>query len=182
MVEKNCLYDSRDVLVEEKVATFLFIIGHNVHHRVASIRFQHSTETISRNFKEVLRAVCRFGKELIKQESKELPERIKNNSKYYHWFKNCIGAIDGTHISASVPAKKQILCRDRKATITQNVMCACDFNMMLRMYIRDGKEVHMIQRFFWMQLQIKMLNFLGHLEVSHGINIKLCSMHLTKLN
>ncbi|KAI5439591.1 hypothetical protein KIW84_025108 [Lathyrus oleraceus] len=53
--EKNYLCDSRDVFVEEKVATFLFIIGHNVRHRVASIRFQHSTETISRNFKEVLR-------------------------------------------------------------------------------------------------------------------------------
>ena len=89
MREKNYLCDSRNVLVEEKVATFLFIIGHNVRHRVASIRFQHSTETISRNFKEVLRAVCRFGKELIKQESKEFPERIKNNSKYYPWFKVC---------------------------------------------------------------------------------------------
>ncbi|XP_050896851.1 uncharacterized protein LOC127103649 isoform X2 [Lathyrus oleraceus] len=137
--EKNYLCDSRDVLVEEKVATFLFIIGHNVRHRVASIRFQHSTETISRNFKEVLRAVCRFGKELIKQESKEFPERIKNNSKYYPWFKNCIGAIDGTHISASVPAEKQISCRDRKATITQNVMCACDFNMMFT-YVYSGWE------------------------------------------
>ncbi|KAI5413451.1 hypothetical protein KIW84_057867 [Lathyrus oleraceus] len=29
----------------------------------------------------------------------------------------------------------------------------------------DGKDVHMIQRFFWTQLQIKMLNFLGHLEL-----------------
>ncbi|XP_012570899.1 protein ANTAGONIST OF LIKE HETEROCHROMATIN PROTEIN 1-like [Cicer arietinum] len=136
---KNYLSDSRDVLVEEKVATFLFIIGHNVRHRVASNRFQHSTETISRNFKEVLRAVCRLGKELIKQESIELPERIKNNSKYYPWFKNCIGAIDGTHISAWVPAEKQISCRGRKTTITQNVMCACDFNMMFT-YVYSGWE------------------------------------------
>jgi len=60
--DKNYLSDSRDVLVEEKVATFLFIIGHNVRHRVPSNRFQHSTETISRNFKKVLRAVCRLGK------------------------------------------------------------------------------------------------------------------------
>ncbi len=87
---KNYLSDSRDVLVEEKVATFLFIIGHNVRHRVASNRFQHSTETISRNFKEVLRAVCRLGKELIKQDSMELPDRIKTNPKYYPWFKVCV--------------------------------------------------------------------------------------------
>ncbi|XP_073221565.1 uncharacterized protein [Cicer arietinum] len=74
--------------------------------RFASNRFRHSTETISRNFKEVLRAVCRLGKEIIKQESIEFPERINNNSKYYPWFKNCIGAIDGTHISAWVPVEK----------------------------------------------------------------------------
>ena len=88
--DKNYLSDSRDVLVEENVTTFLFIIGHNVCHIVASNRFQHSAETISRNFKEVLRAVCRLGKELIKQESMELPDRIKNNPKYYPWFKVCV--------------------------------------------------------------------------------------------
>ena len=87
--DKNYLSDSRDVLVEENVTTFLFIIGHNVCHIVASNRFQHSAETISRNFKEVLRAVCRLGKELIKQGSMELPDRIKNNPKYYPWFKVC---------------------------------------------------------------------------------------------
>ncbi|XP_061339433.1 uncharacterized protein LOC133286101, partial [Gastrolobium bilobum] len=77
---KSYLSDSRDVLLEEKVAMFLFIIGHNVRHRVVADRFQHSTETISRYFKEVLRA-------------------------------NCLGAIDGTHISAWVPAEKQTSCR-----------------------------------------------------------------------
>lgn len=54
-------------------------------------------------------------------------------------LKNYIGAIDGTHVSASVPAEKQISCRDRKATITQNVMCACDFNMMFT-YVYSGWE------------------------------------------
>jgi len=35
---RNYLSDSRDVLVEEKAATFLLIIGHNVHRIVASKR------------------------------------------------------------------------------------------------------------------------------------------------
>ena len=80
---KMYLSDSRDVLLEEKVAMFLFIIGHNVRHRVILDQFQHFTEIVSRYFKEVLRAVCRLGKELIKPESTELPDRIKSNSKYY---------------------------------------------------------------------------------------------------
>jgi hypothetical protein len=35
----------------------------------------------------------------------------------------------GTHISAWVPAEKQVSYRGRRATIKQNVMCGCDFNM-----------------------------------------------------
>ena len=84
---KGYLEDSRGVGLAEKVAMFLFIIGHNIRHRVVADRFQHSTETVSRHFKEVLRAVCLLGKELIKPESTDLPEQIKANPKYYPWFK-----------------------------------------------------------------------------------------------
>ena len=54
-------------------------------------------------------------------------------------YQNCIGAIDGTHISAWVPADKQTSCRSRKTTITQNVMCICDFNMLFT-YVYSGWE------------------------------------------
>jgi hypothetical protein len=37
--------------VEESVAIFLMIIGHSQGQRVASDRFQHSTETINRHLK-----------------------------------------------------------------------------------------------------------------------------------
>lgn len=52
----------------------------------------------------------------------------------------------------------------------------------LHMYIQDGREVHMIQKFFWRQLQIKMLDFHGHLALTHNINIKLCLIKLTKMS
>ncbi|XP_038699618.1 uncharacterized protein LOC119996910 [Tripterygium wilfordii] len=136
---RNLLDDSRTVYLEEKVAIFLYIIGHNIRHRVASDRFQHSTETISRHFRKTLKAVCRYGKELIKQGSTELPDQYKQNSKYYPWFESCIGAIDGTHISAWAPAEKLTACRGRKSIVTSNVMCACDFNMMFT-FVYTGWE------------------------------------------
>jgi hypothetical protein len=40
-----------------------------------------------------------------------------------------VGAIDATHIQAWVPVKKQTTFRGRKAVVSQNVMCACDFDM-----------------------------------------------------
>ena len=84
---RNYLGDSRDVCLEEKVAITLFILSHNTRQRVVADRFQHSTETVSRHFKQTLRAICKVGKEIIKQESFELPDHIKNNAKYYPWFK-----------------------------------------------------------------------------------------------
>ena len=41
----------------------------------------------------------------------------------------CIDVIDGTHISTLLPTIKQTSFRSRKIVITQNVMCACDFDM-----------------------------------------------------
>uniref|UniRef100_A0A2N9IWU0 DDE Tnp4 domain-containing protein n=1 Tax=Fagus sylvatica TaxID=28930 RepID=A0A2N9IWU0_FAGSY len=41
----------------------------------------------------------------------------------------CIGAIDGTHVSATIPTVKKTSCRGRKHVITQNVMCAMNFDM-----------------------------------------------------
>ncbi|KAM1352703.1 hypothetical protein COP2_033271 [Malus domestica] len=39
------------------------------------------------------------------------PSEILGNPKYDPWFQNCIGAIDGTHISAWAPSSKQISYR-----------------------------------------------------------------------
>ncbi|RVW35882.1 hypothetical protein CK203_084612 [Vitis vinifera] len=37
----------------------------------------------------------------------EVSSYVASNPKYFPWFKDCIGAIDGTHISAWVPADRQ---------------------------------------------------------------------------
>ncbi|KAL2491082.1 putative harbinger transposase-derived nuclease [Abeliophyllum distichum] len=47
----------------------------------------------------------------------------------FPYFKDCLGAIDGTHVAAWAPASKQTSFRGRKTNITQNVMLACDFDM-----------------------------------------------------
>ncbi|KAK4260068.1 hypothetical protein QN277_003236 [Acacia crassicarpa] len=58
-----------------------------------------------------------------------VPKEIKDNPKHFPYFKDCIGAIDGTHVSATLPENKQIPFRGRKQITTQNVMCACSFDM-----------------------------------------------------
>lgn len=54
-------------------------------------------------------------------------------------LQKCIGAIDGTHVAAWAPAQKQTSYRGRKVLITQNVMCACSFDMLFT-FVYTGWE------------------------------------------
>ena len=68
-----------------------------------------------------------------------IPQEIRLNPKYYPYFKDCIGAIDGTHVSAHVPTSKQIPFRGRKIVCTQTVLAACSFNMVFT-FVNAGWE------------------------------------------
>ncbi|GLT54419.1 hypothetical protein SLA2020_276190 [Shorea laevis] len=57
---------SHEIMVEESLAFFYLIAGHRQGLRVAANRFQHSTETISRHFKKVMRALCSLSKTIIR--------------------------------------------------------------------------------------------------------------------
>nr|XP_023929274.1 uncharacterized protein LOC112040624 [Quercus suber] len=133
--------DTGIVSVEEAVATVLFIVGHNADYRLTANRFQHSLETIQRRFRRALRAIHALGCLIIRPDADaaELPHSLRGNEKYYPWFEKCVGAIDGTHISASAPSGRTTAFIDRRSDITQNVMCACNFDMRFT-YVHTGWE------------------------------------------
>jgi hypothetical protein len=45
------------------------------------------------------------------------------------YFKDCVGAIDETHVPVSISPSKQIPYIGRKIIVTHNVIAACDFHM-----------------------------------------------------
>lgn len=69
----------------------------------------------------------------------QLPPIIQNNTKLWPFFKNCLGALDGTHIHACVPPSSRARYRNRKNGISQNVLAVCDFNMSFT-YVLSGWE------------------------------------------
>ncbi|KAL4344427.1 hypothetical protein AHAS_Ahas11G0177300 [Arachis hypogaea] len=80
--------DSTRSTVEEKVAKFLHIIGHNVKTRTMSFFFHHSGETISRHFHNVLHAILSLEEDFFKQPSGEdVQYEIFHNSRFYPFFK-----------------------------------------------------------------------------------------------
>ncbi|GJW27733.1 putative nuclease HARBI1 isoform X1, partial [Tanacetum coccineum] len=123
---------TRNVSIEESLGIFLMILAHGCGNRLAQETFNHSGETIHRHFHKVLKAVLKLSGDIIKPNTnynEEVPPQILNNSRYYPMFKNCIGAIDGTHVRASVREHEQAKYIGRKGYATQNIMAACDFNM-----------------------------------------------------
>ncbi|KAL0546522.1 hypothetical protein IC582_016433 [Cucumis melo] len=127
---------------EEKVAIFLLIILHNESNCIAAERFQHSSHTISLAFNLVLRKVSKLGGEIIRPPNMDtVPMEIVSNSKYYPFFKvmHCIGAIDGTHVAASILQNEQIPFRGRKTNTTWNIMCVCSFDMLFT-FVMSGWE------------------------------------------
>jgi hypothetical protein len=54
-------------------------------------------------------------------------------------MQNCIGAIDGTRVPILISPDNAAPFRNRKGTLTQNVMVACDFDLNVT-FISTGWE------------------------------------------
>ena len=60
--------------------------------------------------------------------SSPLTLRIIENPKFFPFFDNCIGALNGTHVSVYVLSKDAPQYRNWKGTLSQNVLSVCHFN------------------------------------------------------
>ncbi|KAK1644650.1 hypothetical protein QYE76_062455 [Lolium multiflorum] len=110
-MERGLLTDSIHTSVEEQVTMFL----------------------------QVLYAIGELRGEMIKPTSMNTPTKIKNSYRWFSYFRDCIGAIDGTHVSAKVPRSMSAAFRGRKHYTSQNVLAAEDFDMRFT-YVLAGWE------------------------------------------
>ncbi|KAJ4747225.1 nuclease [Rhynchospora pubera] len=130
--------NTKRTIAEEQLAIFLACVGHGLSIRKLQEEFQHSTETIYRIFKDVLKAILSMRDEYIKlpDSSAGIHPFVGPNSRN-HLFKNALGAIEGTHIQAVVKKKKMERFRNRKGFLSQNVLVACSFDMIFQ-YVAVG--------------------------------------------
>ncbi|XP_015612211.1 protein ALP1-like isoform X2 [Oryza sativa Japonica Group] len=138
--DNGLLCDTIHVSVEEQLAMFLHTVGHNLRNRVIGFYVIRSSETVSRYFNEVLKALCCLAKDMIQIRSIETHSKIVSNpGRFYPYFEDCIGALDGTHIPAFVPENIVNRFRGRKSYPTQNVLAAVDFDLRFT-YVLAGWE------------------------------------------
>ena len=69
----------------------------------------------------------------------ETPSEIQGNPKLYPFFKDTIGALDGTQILCSPKKEEREAYRNHKGHLTQNCLMACNFNLKF-LYVLSGWE------------------------------------------
>ncbi|XP_062202680.1 uncharacterized protein LOC133905010 [Phragmites australis] len=155
---ENLLRDTRGVSVEEQLGMFMFMLSHNASNQRLQKAFQHSGEIIHRKIAEVFNIIPALTQKFVKLPSSiQTHTKIATDPRFMPFFQvshilntylspsfsflecqvlnffpyvqNCIGAIDGTHIPITIAEDKAPPYRNRKGTLSQNVMLACDFDL-----------------------------------------------------
>ena len=85
--ERELLLDSIHTSIEEQVAMFLLVVGHNTRFRALQPIFRRSIEVISRYFKAVLFAVGELRDEMIRPPSTQTHPKILENNRFNPYFK-----------------------------------------------------------------------------------------------
>jgi predicted chitinase len=84
--DRSLLRDTINSSVEEQVAMFFHVVGHNQRFRVIHQNFRRSMETVSRYFREVLYAIGELRGEMIRPPSNDTPLKIRNSPRWYPYL------------------------------------------------------------------------------------------------
>jgi hypothetical protein len=96
--------------------------------------FNHSSETITRKFCEVLESMIAVAKYFIVPKDANFytnQKRIRDDRRAYLHFKDCIGDLDGTNVRQSLHPSQKVRYIGKDMIPTQNILAICDFDMRL---------------------------------------------------
>ncbi|KAG6506749.1 hypothetical protein ZIOFF_032078 [Zingiber officinale] len=87
-----------------------------------------------------MKAIIGLHAEFIKQpDGSEIPPHIESSNRFYPYFKDYVGALDGTHICVKVSDVDAPRYRGRKDWPTTNVLVGCSFDLKF-IYVLAGWE------------------------------------------
>src|SRR5438046_993996 len=104
LVTNYGLTSSNNISSMESLVIFLVTCGHCWSITALQNRFNHSGETISRKFFEVLNCVVGMFEHYIRPidpNFNTVHGRIRGDHRMWSHFKDCIGSIESTHINAT---------------------------------------------------------------------------------
>ena len=89
LIEKNALRPTRYLSCNEQLCIFLYGISHGLSNRVLAEIFQHSGETISRHYNNVLNAILSLKQDYIQLPTADVDvhPKIRENPNFFPYFK-----------------------------------------------------------------------------------------------
>lgn len=136
---RGLLRHTNRIKIEEQLAIFMFIVGHNLRTRAVQELFKYSGETISRHFNNVLNAIMAISLDFFQPPGSDIPPEVREDPRFYPYFRDCVGAIDGIHFPVMVGVDEQGPFRNKNGFLSQNVLIACSFDMKFH-YVLAGWE------------------------------------------
>ncbi|KAH6782203.1 hypothetical protein C2S51_007496 [Perilla frutescens var. frutescens] len=92
--DKTSLEDTRHICVEEMVATFLIIVGHNDRYCNVRQRFNRSHFATSQNFNKTLKALNTIASDMMVKPSAAIHAKIQEITRFMPFFKNVLAACN----------------------------------------------------------------------------------------
>jgi hypothetical protein len=128
--EHGDLRNFRSICAGQKLMIFLHTLS-NFSNRQTAERFQHSGSTVSIIIHQVANSILKCRSLIFQpaQANSPIPVQISQNPKFFPFFKDCVGALDGSHIPAFVLLEEQGVFRNRKKFISQNLLAVSNFDM-----------------------------------------------------
>ena len=125
---------SRRISIEEMVLMEMECLQ-GLSDRKVGARFQHSTSTVSDVIHKVTESIMNCCESLWVMAKPHQVDPVFDEPKYA-FFRNCIGALDGTHVAA---ATNNPLYRNRKGFMSTNVLAVANFDMTFQ-FVHVGWE------------------------------------------
>jgi hypothetical protein len=80
-----------------------------------------------------------FARQMIHHKKPGVPSKIAESAKYYPFFRDCVGIVDGSHYSCRPTGYSKEAYRNRKGTVSINTMAVVDFDGRF-LYVLAGWE------------------------------------------
>jgi hypothetical protein len=137
MRTRGSLMDSNHICAGQKLMIFITMLK-GKKNREIHYMWQHSGSTISYILDEVLAAFELVQDRLMIAPTIGVPDEIRNDPRFFPFFENCRGALDGSHIDCFTTDP---LYRNRKKTMSQNVLAVVNFDLIFS-YVLAGIHIY----------------------------------------
>lgn len=121
--------DRHQSTAAEKLVIFLHMVATGLSYRQLQEVFQHSMATITAAIHEAMVGLFELHVDMVKLPDQNTPasEEVQR-ANFWPFFKDCVGALDGSHVPAYVTGSKIELYRNRHGYPSQNILVACNFD------------------------------------------------------